>query len=204
MDVKYYRSIDSDAVYACVGPMAGDALFVLRQPPAGEWEFLVPNSPAWDAAHQGIYRNSRVTAVKPDFAAALPPLPEIPRGPFPEWKEHFLPAKPIRAAKYPSVAGFVARASAATATLFVVLYEDGYETAFGDGEFHYFKDVFVVREDAERLMDQKHGEWERLHLRSMTVKLDQGAFAFPELDLRLFDRYKPEEVLAAMEARLRG
>ena len=204
MDVKYYRDIESDAVYACVGPMAGEALYVLRQPPAGEWEFLVPNSPVWDAAHQGIYRNSRVTAVRAEVSAALPPLPEIPRGPFPEWKEYFLPDQPIPAAKYPSVACFASSARQATVNLFVVLHEDGYETSFGDGEFHYFRDVFLVREDAQRLMDQKHGEWERLHLRSMTLRLAEGTFAFPEFDLRLFDRYKPEEVLAALEARLRG
>ena len=200
MDVKYYCGIDSEAVYACVGPMAGEALFVLR---LNEWQFLVPNSPEWDEAHQGIYRNSRVTAVRPEVLAALPPLPAIPRGPFPEWKEHFLPDRPIPAAKYPSVAGFIASASEATLTLFVVLHEDAYETSFGDGEFHYFRDVFIVREDVERLLDQKPGEWERLHLRSLTVRIDQGAFAFPEFDCRLFDRYKPEEVLAALEGRLR-
>jgi hypothetical protein len=164
----------------------------------------VPNSPGWDETHQGIYRNSRVTTVTPDVAAALPPLPEIPRGSFPEWEDHFLPAQPIPAARYPSVADFVSRANAATVTLFVVLCEDGYETAFGDGEFHYFKDVSVVREDAERLMDRKPDEWERLHLRSMTVRLDHGSFAFPDFDARLFDRYKAEQVLAAWEARLRG
>lgn len=202
MDVKYYQDIETDAVYACVGPMAGDALFVLRQPPSGEWEFLVPNSRAWDAAHQGIFRNSRVTAVKPEVSAALPPLPAIPRGPFPEWKEHFLPGKPIPASRYPSAAHFLS--SHGAVTLFVVLYEDTYETALGDGEFHYFKDVFVTREDAQRLLDQKPGEWERLHLRLMTIKLDHGSFAFPDFDARLFDRYEAEQVLAAWEARLRG
>lgn len=28
--------------------------------------------------------------------------------------------------------------------------EDPYETALGDGEFHYFRDVFLSREDAQR------------------------------------------------------
>lgn len=204
MDVKYYQDIESDAIYACVGAMAGEALFVMREPPAGAWEFVVPNSPEWDATHQGIFRNARVTAVKPEKAAALPPLPPIPRGPFPEWKEHFLPRQPIRASKYPRVARYFAAGRHERVTLYVVLHEDIYETSFGDGEFHYFHAVFDAREDAERLMGGKRGEWERLHLRSLTVRLDRGTFGFPDFDMKLFDHYKPEEVLAAWEARLRA
>ena len=104
----------------CVGAMAGEALFVLRDPPAGPRALLASNSLEWDGAHQGNYRNTRVTAVKPEVLAALPPLPVIPRGPFPEWKDS-LPDKPVPAAKYPSVAGLISSASGATLKLFVVL-----------------------------------------------------------------------------------
>ncbi len=136
MDIKYFKDIDNDAIYACVGPMAVNALFRLRLPLAkdGQWEFLVPNSPAWDGIHQRIYRNPRVEEVRPEeFPVPLPPLPEAPRGPFPQWKE-----------------------------------------------------------------------WERLHLRPMAIKLEHAAFVAPDFNPQLFDHYKVEEVLAALEARLRG
>jgi hypothetical protein len=202
MAVTYYHDIESEAIYACVGAMAGEPLFVMREPPAGAWAFLVPDSPEWDAAHQGIFRNARVAAVTPETAAALPPLPPIPSGPFPEWKEHFLPREPISTAKYPRIARFFAAGRHEQVTLCVVLYEDTYETSFGDGEFHYFRDVFDAREDAERVMAGKRGEWERLHLRTMSVRLDRGAFVFTDFAPQLYDRYKPEEVLVAWEARL--
>lgn len=207
MDIKYFKDFDTDTVYACAGPMAVNALFLLRHPLASgrQWEFLVPNSPAWDEIHQRIYRNPRVEEVRPgEFPVPLPPLPETPRGPFPQWKDYFLPQQPLHATRYPSVAGFFEAGKREMVTVFVVLYEDTYETALGDGEFHYFRDVFLTREDAQRYMDQNRKEWERLHLRPMAVQLDHAAFVVPDFNPQLFDHYKVEEVLAALEARLRG
>lgn len=207
MGIKYYKDFDTDAVYACVGPMAAEALFRLRDPLAGDrqWEFLVPDSPAWDSIHQGIYRNPRVEEVRPEaFPVPLPPLPEIPRGPFPPWKDHFLPKHPVHAARFPSVAAFFAAGKRESVTVFVVLFEDTYETVFGDGEFHYFRKAFLTREDAQRDMDQDPKEWERLHLRSMMVTLDHATFGFPDFNPQLFDHYEAQEVLAALEASLWG
>ena len=205
MEVKYFRDFDTDAVYACVGPMAAEALFRLRDPAASgaQWEFLVPNSPAWDAIHQRIYRNPRVDEVSPgEFPAPLPPLPEIPRGPFPDWKTYYLPAQPIHASRFPSVARFLEARDPKTAPVFIVLREDTYETMLGDGEFHYFQDVFLTEEHAQRHLEQARSEWERPHLRMMTIRLDSGEFTFPDFNPQLFDRYRMEDVLAALEARL--
>ena len=207
MDIKYFKDIDTDTIYACVGPMAVNALFRLR--PAlekdGQWEFLVPNSPAWDAVHQRIYRNPRVEEVRPEeFPVPMPPLPEIPSGPFPHWKDYFLPEQPIHASRYPSVARFLEDGRREPVTVFIVLFEDIYETTLGDGEFHYFRDVFLTREEAQRYQDQNRQEWERLHLRQMVIKLEHAAFVIPEFNPQLFDHYKVEEVLTALEARLRS
>ena len=206
MGIAYYKSFDNDAVYACVGPMACEALFRLREPPVGDrsWEFLVPDSPAWDSTHQSIYRNPRVEAVKPEDVVSLPPLPDIPRGPFPSWKEHFLPKHPVRASTFPRVAALFEAGTREAVTVFVVLFEDTYETVLGDGEFHYLRKVFLTREDAQRYVDQTATESERLHLRSMTLGLDHATFVFPEFDPQLFDHYEAEEVLRALEASVRG
>jgi len=74
----------------------------------------------------------------------------------------------------------------------------------GDGEFHYFGDVFLSREEAQDYMDQNRGEWDRFHVRTMSIQLDRGVFVFPDFRPERYDRYKAEEVLEALEARLRG
>ena len=204
MTVAYYRDFD-DRVYACVGPMASEALFRLTPPLIGtpHWEFLVPDSPVWDSAHQEIFRNGRAERIWPEkFPIALPPLPPIPPGPFPKWKDHFLPASPIRVGQFPSIAALFAAGRPGGVTAFVVLFEDPYETSLGDGEFHYFRDAFLTREDAERYVQQTQSDTERFHLRSMTIALDGNTFAFPDFDPKLFDRYSVEEVLLVLEARL--
>ncbi|MBI3915733.1 MAG: hypothetical protein HY322_01840 [Betaproteobacteria bacterium] len=207
MEVEFFKDIESDAVYACVGAWASNALFRLRKPLIGRrrWEFLTPGSPEWDAVHQGIFRNSRASKVSLDeFSYPLPPLPEIPRGPFPEWQDYFAPQKPIRASKYPSVTEFLKSRQGAPVTAYIVLHEDQYETAFGDGEFHYFQDVFLSSEEAQRYMDAHRGEWQQFHPRTMSVQLDRRTLVFPDFAPKRYDHYTPAEVLTALEARLRG
>ncbi len=207
MKVNYYQDIDSDTIYACRGSWGANGMFRLRDPQAKEkqWEFLIPNSPAWDWIHQRIYRNPRVEEIKPEkFPAPLPPLPETPPGPFPEAKDYFLPEKPIQASAYPLLGGFLKGQKDKAAKVFVVLSGDRYETLLGDGEFHYFDRVFLAKQDAERHIDQNRGEWESFHLREMTVKLDDEVFAFPDFTQELFDRHKVEEVVKALESFLQN
>ncbi len=207
MEVKYFRDIDTDAVYACVGPMGINAIFRLADPSMrnATWAFLVPRSPVWDAVHQRIYRNPRVEELNSEgLQPRLPSLPEIPQGPFPEWREYFLPERPIRASRFPSVAKFLNRREGKAVIVFVALHEDAYETMLGDGEFHYLKGVFLTEEEARVDIDRNRGEWDRFHVRTMSIQLDRGVFVFPDFRPELYDRYWPEEVLEALEARLRG
>jgi hypothetical protein len=207
MEPRYFKDIDTDVVYACVGSMGINGMFRLRQLPAGnsQWEFLVPNSPAWDWVHQRIYRNARVEEVRPDeFPAPLPTIPEIPSGPFPDWRSYFLPQQPIHASAYPRAAEFLKAQKDGMAAVFIVLSEDVYETTLGDGEFHDFDQVSLTEEDAQRHIDQNRSRWNRLHLRTMTIRLDHEVFVFPDFNPELFDRYSAEEVLRALETLLQA
>jgi hypothetical protein len=201
MKVSYFQDIDTDAIYACAGPWGINGMFRLRNT---QWEFLVPNSPDWNWVHQRIYRNPRVEETKPeDFPGPWPPLPETPPGPFPDRKDYFLPEHPLQASAYPLVTRFLKTQKEDKAVVFVVLFEDKYETMLGDGEFHYFKQVFLTEEEAQRFMDENRSEGESLHLRAMTVKLDHEALTFPEFKQELFDEHKVEEVIKALESLLR-
>jgi hypothetical protein len=203
MDLAHFRDIETDAIYACLGPMGGAAIFRLHEP-TREWEFLIPESPHWDDVHQRIYRNARVVGLPADELTSLPPLPPIPPGPFPEWKEYFLPKHPLRTSAYPAFARHVEEQRASVVTVFVVLLEDTYETAFGDGEFHYFRDVFVTEGAAVRYAETHAEEWLRFHVRPVAIGVEGGTIRFPHWRPQLFDRYELEEVLTALETRLRG
>ncbi len=207
-DVQYFRRDNSDTLIACVGTMGFEAMFRLDPTEADpKWEFLVPESPTWDFIHQEIYRAHRADRLDPnELPPDLPPLPEIPKGPFPKPEDYVLPEVPIHASRYPAVTEFLKARKDETVTVFVVLYEDGYETCCGDGEFHYFENAFLNREDAQRYMDRGQAAlgpgWQQkvwFHLRTMTVKLAHEVFIFPDFKLELFDRYNVGDVLQVLE-----
>ena len=207
MDVKYYRDIDSEAIYACVGPMGMTAIFRLSGPRAQtpNWEFLVPESPIWDSIHQRIYRNSKVEEIVPEqYPDPLPKLPAIPGGPFPEWREYFLSDKPTPASQYPEIFNYLKKQDPRMIRIFIILYEDRYESLLGDGEFHYFQEVFLTQEEAQTYQRKHETEWQKPHLRSMEIRLQHAELVFPDFNPQLFDRYRIEEVLKALDTRLKG
>jgi len=53
-------------------------------------------------------------------------------------------------------------------------------------------------------MDQNRGEWDRFHVRTMSIQLDHGVFVFPDFRPERYDHHKVEEVLEALEAHLGG
>lgn len=210
-DVNYFRS-DSGALIACLGPWAAVAMFRMR-PDDRQWEFLVPGSPTWDAIHQGIYRNMHgYDPVDPgEVPPDLPPLPAVPDGPFPKREHYVLPTEGVESSGYRAVAKLLRDRENGTVTVFVVLCEDGYETSFGDGEFHYFENAFLDKDDAQRYMDRCPSEWDqaqrqwyRLHLRTVTITLDHEALAFPGFKLEPYDQYTPVQVLQSLEKDLSG
>lgn len=205
--IAYYRNFDSEALYACVGPFALQGLFRFGRSSKGEaeWVFLVPGSPEWDSVHQSIYLNPRVESVQPaELPAGTPPVPEAPPGPYPKPESHYLPARPVRATEYPAVAALVESQAGQPLRVHVTLSEDLYETRFGDGEFHYLDDVFLSREEATLSADSQDQELSRVHLREISIAIRDGCFDFPLFDHRLFDRYRAEQVLERLEAKLRG
>ena len=205
MEIKYYQDIDSEAIYACVGPMGMTAIFRLSDPRAQtpKWEFLVPDSPIWDSIHQRIYRNSKVEEIVPEqYSDPLPILPAVPSGPFPQWKEYFLADNPVPVSQYPGICIYLKSQAQPMVRIFFILYEDRYESMLGDGEFHYFKEVFLTPEEACNYQKQNESEWEKLHLREMEIQLQEDRLEFPDFNPQLFDRCRIEEVLTALETRL--
>jgi hypothetical protein len=158
--VQVFEADSGEFVIAFLGTMGCDGLLIWR----GErgWEFHEAQSVAWDAQHQGAFRNSRAA---PIAAAALKargipwPDPTAYRGAARQWKDNFASEVPFSAvhesvhmSAHGSVLGKLAGGSALPVHL--ILYEDLYETAFGDGKFLYPHAAFWSEAKAQELARQ--------------------------------------------------
>ena len=201
-DTSYYA--DQGTIFACVGPMASNGVFRFVQDSRrgnDEWTFFPPGSPTWDAINQEIFHNFRMSEIS-DISppVGLPPLPDLPEGPFPKWGEYFLPKEALSVSTFPLTAELTRQQERQTLCVFVILGEDVYETHSGDGEFHYFEAAFLTKQEAEEYIAQsKEG---KCHLRTMQISLLDDSFNFPEFKMERYDRHKPEEVLTDLEKRL--
>lgn len=192
-------------VYACATPMGFDGIFCLYPSEVEQtWQFLAPQSPHWDAAHQAIYRNFRADKIR-DAAiiAALPSLPQLPPGPHPTRASYELPASPILLADFPKVAQLL-QSHGGKIPVYVILSEDTYETMMGDGRFHDLHRAFENEQDAQNYMDEVTREISayKYYLREMEVGQDEAAFCFPNFELETYDHYAPKDVLRMIETRL--
>lgn len=206
-DIEYFLDdLETNDIFACFGKYASDGIFRLRvSNPRPVWEFVIPSSIEWDSIHQRIYRNFRTTKITSSTElSALPSLPPVPQGPFPKWEDQFLLGEPVRVTKFPLTAATVIEQESGCLKVFIVLYEDTYETSHGDGKFLYIKNVFLSNGDAERFAIANQEEWIEYHFRRMTIKLDKDRFTFPDFALELFDHFGPEEVLETLERYLQN
>jgi hypothetical protein len=78
--------------------------------------------------------------------------------------------------------------------LYLVLYEDRYESLRGDGEFHYLTAVFLNLESAASYKEAKTDEWCLYHIRPSLIWLDGDTIGC-EVPIERFDHINREEVL---------
>lgn len=207
LDVEYFQNWDTQNFYACISASGLSGIFILVGHAAlnPQWKFLAPGSPDWDAQHQAIYRNPRVDRIPSDHVpSSLPPLPPVPSGPFPRWRDYFLPKEPLPVTRFPAVANAVRRRTDQMLMVHVVLHEDLYETRLGDGEFHYLRAVFLDADEARRHAAENQNEWARFHLRQFALTVTSGCVAPSDYEPLLYDHFHLEEVLEQVEARLGG
>ena len=66
--------------------------------------------------------------------------------------------------------------------VWAALYEDVYETVYGDGYYAYLADAFFTREEVERFADTPSDY--RFHIRRVRLALDAGRIHCLSIDLR--------------------
>jgi hypothetical protein len=202
-EIRYFEDWDTCDFFACVERHAArEGLFRLRVPvtPDSQWEFLVPHTSHWDMVHQTLFFTGKATPVAvAALPAGLPPVPAVPPGPFPTPAQQALPAEPIPVERYPRLACKLLAQPVPSAQVVVLLKEDRYETLYGDGCFRYFDSAYFEAAAAARHASLHTAEFMCFHTRQLAVKIAGGCYAFPDFDLEVFDRYRPVEVLEALE-----
>lgn len=139
--VSYYHDPDSGNLLAVVN--AGIWRLFSNDRVTGPWTFFPRDSRQYDYFHQKIFRQHHAEVVYlPDLDPAPPPLPPTPEGPFPTSAELLGQGARIPAGKYPNLARWIGAQQDHKRVVQVVLFEDLYESAFGDGRFLDFHRVF--------------------------------------------------------------
>jgi len=178
--IEWYR--DEDLILGCCGPFGGLGIYRHRIGGGGGWEFCPPETRAWDGHHQWIYLQGR--AVRCELPSGVPPLPAS----FPPSRDSWIadPPERLSPSAEPGSPVFerVRSAPGCRLRVFVVLREDAYESAFGDGIFRYFDSAHLDRAAAEsRIAARKASDDDsrpsaqlpyRYHLREADLVITDG------------------------------
>lgn len=204
MTTKYWIDrYDSGNVYAIKDDSNGIFQLFRDDIETGPWVFLEPESESWDWVHQLIFRQMKCTELQPEEIddMNLPVLPESPSGPFPTHAERLGKGKEVSVWTFPNIANWVG--DECEASVWVVLHEDIYETAFGDGKFIDFVNAFPTIVDAESLIEsRKPGDYERYTIVSFTLRIKDSFILSDDFSPGTFEHYKFEQCLLAVERRL--
>lgn len=202
-----------EPVIAFLGALGGDGLLIWL----GEkgWEFHEPNSLAWDSHHQGAFRNSRATPID-EAALAARGIPRPDPSAYAKtsglWQDNFVSVLLMSPAQ---VSALSALASGAPRPVHLILFEDRYETSFGDGKFLYPYAAFWNAEQCDACL-RKLKEEEELKIAAGFYSLGY-AYTAKELSLRLdaatqqvvadlrigpYEHYNLSEVLLLLDPRM--
>lgn len=211
----YYQDDDDNWIYACQGTFGFAGMFRIpvsalltdaRADGGPEWEFLVPNTLRWDAAHQRTFGNHRVTRLFADQVAILPAVPPVPEYTPVEWASNFQSVKlPVRS-DYPRISACLDRHAlehpGSPLNLLLVLREDEYESMFGDGIFLY---LHWACPDSEQNLSECNalklpGHKLKIRRAALICKGEQLTLSYTKRDT--FEHWKEGDVFKALELRL--
>ena len=186
---NYFVCIDRHYIFAANG-----------EDTVPHWKLLNSDYAHWDAVHQRIYRQFRLSRIKKED---LPPhLPPPPEGIPPEALSppSSPPSKLHLAQDYPVLNKHLRQCGGGVVKLFLVLFEDTYESLLGDGEFHYPETIFFNYESAVAFEVAKKDQ-RAYHIRPGVMWLD-GDTIKCEVPGKLFDHFSDEEVLSMANAKI--
>jgi hypothetical protein len=176
-DFEIFKTYD-DFVGIFLAQRGFDGVLVYRD--NGSWTFYANGSVEYDSYHQAVYRNHRAGILTREQLSRLGiPLPDFEqyRGlPSMRWEDNF----PVSVAAAQVPARVRSRLEAGPRSACLVLLEDRYETALGDGKYLYPNAAFWDKSAAEQYVDEikrsesdsAKREWYEYTLREIPLRMD--------------------------------
>jgi hypothetical protein len=154
------------------GAFGTDGLYRIVASPAARWEFCPIGTRLWDWYHQAAFYAHRA---EPTRALDHPELPPLPAGwpPDPATTRLDETESSVHAQPGGAIWRVVERAGGEL-PVFIVLEEDTYETALGDGCFRDFRAAFYDESAARAAAAKTTGTHQQRHLRRAWLRIEAG------------------------------
>lgn len=186
---------------APIGDRAINGFWIISCNNPKTWKYEPVGSKFYDAAHQSIYRNQHDFYLV-DFESLKDTLPSIPTTYEPKvvaWSDNF-PKPEFDKNKYPKIFQRLSQSPEKKMVFWIVLYEDLYESRFGDGKFLYYHKVFISEELATHysLEHSKGNASYSTHIKEIYLRGDEVDLEAAMPQSRPF-HYDLNKVLADLE-----
>ncbi len=198
-DITWYRS--DDLILGFCGPSGTQGVYRFWLGESERWGFCSPETKSWDRYHQKVFLQGKADDCKfSDIVDEVPPLPtEFP----PPAKYHVKDPSEKSVRPSDELLKKIRAAPDERLPVCVVLYEDSYESALGDGIFRYFESAHLDDEAAKAHIDQYYAskKWSELYLRKVYLTLSVGSLALVTEDSNLspFDHFTKEQIVSDLE-----
>ncbi len=186
------------------GPWGAQGVYRFWLGQSGEWEFCPPETKAWDFYHQMAFRQHKVEHCK--FSDIVDEVPSLPAEFPPPAKYHVKdPSEESLLEVLPGnrLVKKICAAPERRLPVYVVLHEDTYESAFGDGVFRYFDSAHLDEEAAKAHIDRYYAskEWSELYIRKVYLAVSGWTLALGTEDSNLspFDHFTKRQIVGDLE-----
>lgn len=197
--INLYRTENLILGFCGSNGMQGVYRFWLSQ--SDEWQFCPPETKAWDFYHQKAFRQHKVEYCK--FSDIVDEVPSLPAEFPPPAKYHVKDPSEKSVRPSDELLKKIRAAPDKRLPVFVVLHEDWYESALGNGVFRNFESAHLDEEAAKASIGQYYAskKGSELYIRKVYLTLSVGSLALDTEDSNLspFDHFTKEQIVSNLE-----
>ena len=197
MKIEWYQSDDLILGFCGFKGSLGVYRFFLDR--SEEWQFCPAETKLWDRYHQKVYFQGKADLI--DFSDVADRVPLLPPQFPPPLNFHIVdPPEPATSNVLPGSRVFekVNASPDKRLALYIVLEEDTYESAVGNGIFRYFKSAYFDRGDAELSIKKelKSGRFYLYHIRKIHLIVSDNEILLDinGCDLSPFDHFTRQQI----------